>query len=258
MSASAPAPRSAPALGGFNATLLGLEIRRALRSLRTVILVVAMPMSFLLLYGLPYRDHHPGDGQPLARITVAMAVYGAMIGATSCGAGVAMERVAGWNRQLRLTPLRPLAQVAVKTITAMVLGLIAVLAEFALGAALGVDLPPHVWLLAGLAAWLPSAVFALFGLFTGLVLPSQNVMQLVGPALVLLAVLGGIFIPLSLLPHAIRVVAPFTPAYGAGTLAQSCLGGGGAGAASVLNLLAWTGVFTAGAVWRLRQDVGRS
>ena len=57
---------------------------------------------------------------------ISMAVYGAMVGTTSGGAAVAVERSLGWSRQLRLTPLQPVAYVAMKVLTAMTLGLIAV------------------------------------------------------------------------------------------------------------------------------------
>ena len=53
---------------------------------------------------------------------ISLAVYGAMIATTGGGAMVAVERALGWSRQLRLTPLNPLAYIAVKVLTAMVLG----------------------------------------------------------------------------------------------------------------------------------------
>jgi ABC-2 type transport system permease protein len=243
-------------LRGLNRTVLGLEIRRVLRNIRTLILIIAFPTSFFLLYGTRYADSGSGSVQPLAQIMVNVAAYGAMVAATSCGASVAVERGVGWNRQLRLTPMAPLAQVAVKTAAAMVLGAVAVVAQFVLGAALGVDLPARSWLLAGAAAWLGSMVFAAFGLLCGLMLPSENVMQLVGPALTLLAVFGGLFIPLGLLPHAVRTIAPFIPAYGPGTLARDCLTGLPS-LGALLNLILWTAIFAAAAVWRLRRDAGR-
>ena len=257
--------RHMSALRGLNTTILRLEVRRVLRNIRTLILIVAMPTSFFLLYGTQYHGTGSGPGsgtgtggaQPLAQIMASVAVYGAMVASTSCGASIAVERAAGWNRQLRLTPLAPLAHVAVKTAAAMVLGAVAIAAQFVLGAALGVDLPARAWLLAGAAAWLGSMLFAAFGLLCGLLLPLQNVMQLVGPALVLLAVFGGLFIPLSLLPHAVQSAAPFIPAYGPGTIARDCLTGLPS-VGALLNLVAWTAVFATAAAWRLRRDACQS
>ena len=59
--------------------------------------------------------------------------------------------------------------------------------------------PAGSWVVSGLVAWLGALVFAAFGLFIGYLVPSENVMQLLGPALALLALMGGIFVPLDVL-----------------------------------------------------------
>ncbi|MFC4147654.1 ABC transporter permease [Micromonospora mangrovi] len=246
---------SAPATVGVNRTILAIEIRRILRNRRTLVFVVAMPALFFLAFGLPWRDK-PAGARTFAVIMIGMAVYGAMVATTACGAAVAVERGQGWSRQLRLTPLRPAAYVAVKVATAMVLGLVAVLVEYALGAAVGVRMPLLTWLESGLAAWLCSLVFAAFGLFVGFLLPAENVMQILGPLLALLALGGGLFLPLDLLPHAVQVVAAWTPAYGVGVLARAPLTGGPVGVAA-LAVAAWTMIFMAGAIRLFRRDTAR-
>jgi len=143
-----------------------------------------------------------------------------------------------------------------KVLTAMVLGLLAVSAEYTVGAISGVRMAPEIWVLSGLAAWLCSLVFAAFGLFVGYLLPSETVMQIVGPLLALLAMFGGLFIPLAMLPHAMQVAARFTPVYGVGQIARSPLVGGFTTVA-VVNVIAWTLAFGAGAVWLFRRDTAR-
>jgi ABC-2 type transport system permease protein len=248
-------PRPHP-FAGFNLTALRLEVRRVLRNRRTLIFILAMPAVFFLFFGLPYRAQGGGSSRALAEIMVNMASYGAMVATTSCGAAVAVERSLGWSRQLRLTPLRPLAYVALKILTAMVLGLVAVLVEFVLGALAGVRMPAHVWLLCGLAGWLGSLVFAAFGLFIGFALPSENVMQFVGPLLALLSLCGGVFIPLELLPPELRSVAAFTPMYGVAVIARSALTGG-LSTAAVSNVLGWGSAFVCAAVALFRRDTAR-
>ena len=54
-----------------------------------------------------------------------------------------------------------------------------------------------VWVVSALVAWVGALVFAAFGLFMGYLLPSENVMQILGPVLALLAFFGGLFVPLS-------------------------------------------------------------
>lgn len=254
-STTLPHERRVPPLGGFNVTALALEVRRVLRNRRTLMFILVFPSVFFFLFIPPARSGRD-PAQILAYMMISMAVYGAMVGTTSGGAAVAVERSLGWSRQLRLTPLRPGAYVAMKVLTAMVLGLIAVSTVFATGALRGVRLAPHVWILAGLAAWLCSLVFAAFGLFMGFLLPSENVMQFVGPILALLAMFGGLFIPLAALPATLQHIAPFSPVYGVGVLARAPLVGGDTTTA-IVGVVAWTIVFGAGAMALFRRDTAR-
>ena len=124
-----PHTRQVPPLGGFNLTALGLEVRRVLRNRRTVMFILVFPSVFFFMFGLTAKKQPQGGPEAIAYIMISMAVYGAMVGTTSGGAAVAIERSLGWSRQLRLTPLRPAAYVAMKVLTAMTLGLIAIVAE---------------------------------------------------------------------------------------------------------------------------------
>lgn len=251
-----PHERLAPPLGGFNVTALGLEVRRMLRNRRTLMFIVVFPSLFFFLFGLSTRGPRAPSPEIVAFIMINMAVYGAMVGTTAGGAAVAVERSLGWSRQLRLTPLRPAAYVVMKVLTAMVLGFVAVATVFIVGALNGVHVAPHVWVLSFLAAWLCSLVFAAFGLFVGFLLPSENVMQFVGPLLAILAMFGGLFIPLSALPPVMQTIAKFTPVYGVGQLARAPLMGGFTSVA-VFNVAAWTFLFAIGAMLLFRRDTAR-
>jgi ABC-2 type transport system permease protein len=248
--------RQVPPLGGFNLTALKLEVRRVLRNRRTVMFILVFPSVFFFMFGLSAKAQTQGGPGAVAYIMISMAVYGAMVGTTAGGAAVAVERSLGWSRQLRLTPLRPGAYVAMKVLTAMTLGLIAIVTEYAVGAASGVRLAPHVWLLSGLAGWLGSFVFAAFGLFMGFLLPSENVMQFVGPILAVLAMFGGLFIPLSALSPTMRTVAHFSPVWGVGVIARAPLIGGFSSGA-IMSVVAWTLVFGVGAMALFRRDTAR-
>jgi ABC-2 type transport system permease protein len=248
--------RQVPPLGGFNLTALKLEVRRVLRNRRTVMFILVFPSVFFFMFGLSAKAQAQGGPAAVAYIMISMAVYGAMVGTTAGGAAVAVERSLGWSRQLRLTPLRPGAYVAMKVLTAMTLGLIAIVTEYAVGAATGVRLAPHVWIMSGLAGWLGSFVFAAFGLFMGFLLPSENVMQFVGPVLAILAMFGGLFIPLAALSPTMRTVAHFSPVWGVGVMARAPLIGGFTSGA-VLSVIGWTLVFGMGAMALFRRDTAR-
>ena len=114
--------RPAPVLGGFTPAYLRLELVRKLRNPRGLFFTVAFPVLMFFIVGYQALDvpltRTPvaaGGVSVAAYIMVSMAMYGAMMSATQTGASVAVERAQGWTRQLRLTPLHPLVNVAVKT-----------------------------------------------------------------------------------------------------------------------------------------------
>ncbi|WP_227980646.1 ABC transporter permease [Nocardia spumae] len=252
-------PRGArPGAGGLRRGFLLLELRRMMRNRRTVLFALVMPLVFFVVFGSQSsaRASVYGSANVTAYVMVSMAVYGAMLATTSGGAMVAVERAAGWVRQLRLTPLRPAAYVATKLACAMVLGLCSVAVVFVGGAITGARLTAAAWVSCFLIAWLTSVVFAAFGLFMGYLLPSENVMQILGPVLALLSFAGGLFMPL----HGwFDTVSRIFPTNGVATLARLPLGDTSAGSAAlaVLNVVAWAAAFGCGAAVLFRRDTAR-
>ena len=256
--------RRVPPLGGFNLEFLKIEFRRRLRNRRTLVFTVVMPIALYLLIGFPLRDT-PLTDTPIkdgglsvaAYILISMAVYGAMVASTSAGGAVAVERATGWSRQLRLTPLQPVAYIAIKVISALVLGLIAVVATFAAGIATGIRMPVMVWIASGLVAWLGSLVFTALGLFIGYLVPTENVMQFLGPILAILALFGGLFAPLNQFPQVIQDISRWTPVYGLGEIARAPLTGDAFDWLAVVNIVLWLALFSAGAALAFRRDTKR-
>jgi len=245
-------------LGGFNLTFLAIEIRRLLRNRRTVAVTVIVPVVLFLL--LKSRKALAVGGVELAAAStmIGIAVYGAMLAATSGGAMVSIERALGWSRQLRVTPLRPAAYIAIKILVAMLLGLTSVAVVYIIGAIDGVQMTPATWVLTGILAWAASLLFASFGLFMGYLLPSENVMQIIGPILAIFSLFGGLFVPLALLPSVMQDIAPYMPTYGVASIARYPLVGGVFDPTWLLSVVVWTAAFAAAASVLFRRDTRRT
>ena len=264
MSAKVPptvtlAERRVPSLGGFNLTFLSIEVRRLMRNRRTVLVTLVMPVVLFLLFRANRRSGAlAGIGFTAAATMIGIAVYGAMLAATSGGAMVSIERAQGWSRQLRLTPLRPAAYIAIKILVAMLLGLTSVAVVYVVGAIDGVQMAPATWLLSGVLAWAASFVFASFGLFMGFLLPSENVMQVIGPVLAVFSLFGGLFVPLTLLPSVMQDIAPYMPTYGVASIARFPLVGGAFDPIWLVSVVLWTAAFGAAATILFRRDTRRA
>jgi ABC-2 type transport system permease protein len=171
---------------------------------------------------------------------------------------VSIERAAGWSRQIRVTPLSPLAYIITKMVSSLVLAagsvivvnVVAVISQKP-------SMPVQDWIACALLVWIGSLVFAALGVFIGYLLPAENVMQIIGVLLALTSFAGGLLIPLSQLSPGVRAVAKFTPLFGLNQLVHVPLVGGAIQPSWVLNLVVWFAIFVGGATWRLRLDTGR-
>ncbi len=259
MSATAidPSSRRVPPLGGFNSTVLRIELRRMLRNRRTLFFSMVFPGALFLAIGSGAGwDDRAGNGNVAAYILVSMALYGAALTAASGGAMVATERALGWSRQLRLTPLNPGVYIAMKGLLALVLGAVAISVVNAVGIVQGrASMPVHVWVGCAVLTLLCTMVFAALGVFVGYLVPGENAMQILGPGLALLSFLGNVFIPIdegTVLWH----VASWTPMFGVAEVSRAPLTGDLPWYA-VVNAVVWLGLFVAGAAWRMSKDTAR-
>ena len=252
-----PTARRVPPFGGFNSTVLRIELKRMLRNRRTIIFTLIFPAAMFLAFGDTSDSRgRVGSGNVSAYIMVSMALYSAALTAAAGGAMVALERSLGWSRQLRLTPLNPVAYILVKALVALVMGAIAVTVVNIAGIVQGKpEMPLHVWIACGLVTLVCTMTFAALGVFVGYVVPGENAMQILGPGLALMSFLGGVFIPLTA-GSAVWHVAVVTPMYGVAEVARSPLTDELPWYALV-NAVAWFLVFVAGAAWRMSRDTAR-
>ncbi|HET9071683.1 MAG TPA: ABC transporter permease [Acidimicrobiales bacterium] len=239
-----------------------LEVERRGESVvvRTTDSDALAPTLFFLIFGLngAYADLRAGKGNVSASVLISMALYGAVLATTSGGAMVSLERSAGWTRTLRVTPLSSAAYIAIKMVASLVLGSASVAVVYVVGAASGKPVMPlWVWIVSAVATWIGSLVFTAFGLFVGYLLPSENVMQIIGFTLMLFSFGGGLFIPLSQYSPTLRTLAELTPLWGLNGLVHFPLMGGAFDVGWVANLLAWLVLFSLGAVWRFGRATSR-
>lgn len=252
-----PTARRVPPLGGFNLTILRIELVRMLRNRRTVIFTLIFPAALFLSFGSTEDwNDSVGHGNVAAYVMVSMALYGAALTAAAAGTQVALERAMGWSRQLRLTPLNPAVYIVIKAMLALVLGALAITVVNVVGYLQGKpEMPAHVWAECALLTLACTSVFAALGLFVGYLVPGENAMQILGPGLALLSFLGNVFIPIDE-GSWIYTIAQWTPMYGVAEISRYPLTGDLTWIACV-NAALWLAIFVGGAAWRMAKDTAR-
>jgi len=176
-------------------TYLRFETLRAVRNARFFAFSLAFPLIMYLLFAAPNRHEQLG-GIPFPVYYLAgMVSWGTMIAVVAGGARIAMERAAGWNRQLRLTPLTPWAYLRAKILGWYLIAVLTIALLYAAGIALGVRLPAGRWVeMTGLVL-IGLVPFAALGVALGHLLTPDSMGPAMGGITALFAFLGGTWFP---------------------------------------------------------------
>jgi ABC-2 type transport system permease protein len=234
---------------------LVLEIKRAVRAGRFLIFTVAFPILMFVFLAAVYG----GDTDARTMLMVNMITWGAFAATLFAGARVAVERDAGWQRQLRLTPLTGRGYLAGKGIVGMVVALPAVILVPLVGAlGEGVHLGAGQWLQVTAGVWLAAIPFALLGLLLGQYGTADSMQAITGVLMMVLAMFGGLWVPLNALPGFFSGLAKMMPSYWMNQVGSSAIGSGQSLLTCVLVLAGWTVALGALVVRRYRLDSART
>jgi len=244
----------------MNFDYLLFDIKRTLRNRRVLIFAVLMPLVLFLIFGASLKESDTEAGiSAIAYVMVSMAMFGSMNAAMSSGGVIAMERDGGWNRTLRLTPLKPQAYVMTKVILSLLLAIPPLLVVFLAGMILGhVHLSAGQWLSVALVSWLGALPFAGLGLVIGYVAKPDSVQPITGLTTMLIAAFGGLWLPVEQMPSVMKDIARLTPAYWTGLSSRSALSQSGLDMHALLVVLLWTVALGFIGLRRYRADTARA
>jgi len=240
-------------------TFIRYELVRNFRNRRFFVFTIGFPLALFLLIAVPNRheDNLGGSGisAPLY-FMVGLAALGTMNAVVGGGARIAFERVTGWTRQLRLTPLRPRAYFGTKVAAAYLSALLTIAVLYAAGIGLGVSLSTGAWLqMTGLllVGLLP---FAALGIMLGHLLGVEAVGPTIGGLSGVLGFLGGVWFPLG--DGVMRDIAQALPSFWLVQASHVSLGGPGWSTTGWLVVAGWTVLLSLLAVYAYRRDTARA
>jgi ABC-2 type transport system permease protein len=242
-------------------TYVRLEITRTFRNTRFVLFAIAFPvLLFLLQAGLFAKAGDPDHDAVAAALMVNMMAFGTISGAMSVGGRLAVERAAGWQRQLRLTPLTGPGYLGGKAISGMLVALPAlILVPLVATLFQGVHLDAGAWLHIVLGTWLGAIPFVLLGLLLGQFGTVDSMQPVNMLVTMVMGFLGGLWIPIDGMPAWMHDIAEALPSYWLIQVARTAVTQDQtvslATAAGVLAI--FSAVFGAAMIRRYRKDSAR-
>jgi ABC-2 type transport system permease protein len=235
--------------GNLMTSYLRLEVLRALRDPKYLILAVLAPIGFYMLFATLFGGQSTGSAHITvqAALMVSMSMYGAMWAVMSAtGPRIAQDRAIGWTRQMRLLPIRTANTLVARLIAAVALAgpaivLVMLTAVFAKGVTLD-----DAWrwaVLLGLL-WLGSIPIALLGIAIGYSIGPEVAFGVLYALYLALSALGGLWMPISIMPSGMQTVGKLLPSYRAASMGWRLIGGKPFDASDALILVGWAVVFS--------------
>jgi ABC-type multidrug transport system ATPase subunit len=228
---------------------LRLELARSFRDPRYLVLAIAAPVGFYLLFAGIFTGRGTSEGQLPAQveIMVAMATFGAMWGALSATAPrLARDRESGWLQALKVTPLTAGRVLAARIVAGVAVALPAI-AAVAVTAVLAHHVRLDAWQWAACLGllWVGTLPFVALGIAIGLLTSSTTAYALTTALYFALAALGGLWVPPAQFSPALRHLAATLPSYNLADLGWSVAGGSAPSLRAGLILAGWTVGLTA-------------
>lgn len=217
------------------------ELVRTFRSKRFFLFSLGFPLVLYFLIAGPNRNVSDFAGTGISAplyYMIGLIAFGTMAAMLSSGARIAGEREAGWNRQLRLTPLTPRSYFRAKVATAYTMAGVTIALLYLSGTVLGVRLPAGRWLeMTGLVL-IGLIPFAALGIFVGHLLTVDSIGPVVGGTISLLALISGTWFPIG--SHGVlHAIAQFLPSYWLVQASRVAIGGHAWGALGWIVIAAW-------------------
>ena len=234
------------------------ELRRTVRNRQLFFMSMAIPLVLFLTIGGAQKNQIVTDHVTFGRYYLAgMTAFGTMASVIAGGARIAAERQVGWNRQLRLTPLRSGLYLRTKVVTSYLLAVLSLLVLAVAALAIGVHLDFVNWL-EGVGLVLIALIpFTALGIMLGHLIRADAIGPTIGLGVSFFAILGGAYFPLGGNHGVLHDIVCAIPSYWLVQAGQTGIGGRSWTWVAWLVIVGWSIALIAAATWAYRRDTQR-
>lgn len=217
------------------------ELLRVFRNPYYIFWSLLMPVMFYFIFT---RVVNTGNGEPAewaAHYLMSMTTFSVMGSAImTLGIRLVQERSQGWTTFMRVTPLPGWIYFLGKMIGQTCMHLMSILFIFAAGCLInGVSLSALTWISCGLWILAGSLPFLAIGTLIGTMKRADTASGVSNGVYLALAVLGGMWMPIEILPKFMQLIGKWLPSYNYGNGAWEIIRGQAPEWRNVLILLGY-------------------
>ncbi|WP_339288904.1 ABC transporter permease [Paenibacillus sp. FSL E2-0201] len=220
------------------------EMLRIIRNPYYVFWSLLMPIMFYFIFT---RVVNTGNDDPTwrAHYLMSMATFSVMGSAImTLGIRLVQERTQGWTTFIRITPLPGSVYFFGKMFGQTMMHLFSVICIFIAGYLInGVSLSAGQWMLSGLWILIGSLPFLAIGTLVGAMKRVDTASGVSNVIYMALAVAGGMWMPIEILPRLMQKIGHWLPSYNYGNGAWEIVRGSAPHWSNVLILLGYLVVF---------------
>ena len=203
------------------------ELTRVLRNHYFIFWSLVMPIIFYFIFTRLVNHDIPNASEWQAYYLMSMAAFSVMGSAImTLGTRLVFEKSNGWSAYMRITPLSSQTYFFAKMSGQLFIHILSIIVIFIAGFLInGVALHPWQWLTSGLWLIVGSIPFLALGTLIGCIKKVDTANGFSNLLYLLLAIIGGMWMPIDQMPTIVKLVAEWLPSYHYGSGAWGIIRG---------------------------------
>jgi ABC-2 type transport system permease protein len=221
------------------------EIIRIMRNPYYVFWSLFMPIVFYVVFTKIFNTGLDNQQEWQAHYLMSMTTFSVMGSAImTLGIRLVEERTKGWSMFMRITPLSDSAYFFAKMVGQTVIHILSIAVIFTAGAIInGISLSAMEWFLSGVWILAASAPFLALGVLVGTMKRVDTASGVSNLIYMLLAISGGMWMPLEIMPKAIQNIGQWLPSYNFGNGAWQIVRGHAPDLSNIFILFGYLAIF---------------
>ncbi|MFE8701808.1 ABC transporter permease [Cytobacillus sp. FJAT-54145] len=222
-----------------------VEIIRIMRNPYYVFWSLFMPILFYVIFTKIFNSGMENETEWQAHYLMSMTIFSVMGSAImTLGIRLVEERTQGWSMFMKVTPLSENAYFFAKMVGQTLIHVLSIVVIFASGAIInGVSLSLYEWVMSGLWILGGSLPFLALGTLVGTMKRVDTASGVSNVIYMLLAITGGLWMPIEIMPSIIQDIAKWLPSFNLGNGAWEIIRGGSPEWMNILILSAYLILF---------------